>query len=183
MTRPIELLESLITSLPLLYSTSTNFSYWHRFSISVSFCLAIPNQSAPRQNSTNTMHIIRLSICLFAIALFSGCANSRYIMKDAEYGVVAIPSNSTWPLNHREKAHELMQQHFPSGYSIEREEEVVVGSSTSSHGNLNGHVHGENSPVTSYHGSSSEFSSTRDETEWRITYRRDPNGIRAPVQQ
>ena len=128
-------------------------------------------------------HLTRLSICLLTITLLTGCASSRYVMKDAEYGVVSIPSNSTWPLNHREKAHELMQQHFPNGYSIEREEEVVVGTSTSSHGNLNGHVHGENSPITSYHGSSSEFSSTRDETEWRITYRRDPNGIRAPVQR
>ena len=86
---------------------------------------------------------------------FTGCQNARYVLKETDHGVVAIPSTGNWPVNHREKADLLMQQHFPSGYEIVREEEVTVGAETSTHAS-----------------ESSSFTQTRDATEWRISYRR-----------
>ena len=43
--------------------------------------------------------------CLFA----TGCSSARYVSRDQERGVIAIPSTATWPVDHREKAMELMQ--------------------------------------------------------------------------
>ena len=90
---------------------------------------------------------------------FTGCQSARYVLKEADHGVVAIPSNGTWPVNHREKADILMHQHFPTGYDILREEEVSVGAETSTHAS-----------------ESSSFTQTRDTTEWRISYRRSEIG-------
>jgi hypothetical protein len=95
---------------------------------------------------------------------FTGCQSARYVLKEADHGVVAIPSTATWPVNHREKADILMHQHFPAGYDIVREEEVSVGAETSTH--------------TS---ESSSFTQTRDTMEWRISYRRRDTG-QVPVE-
>src|SRR5262245_18769720 len=61
----------------------------------------------------------------------SGCMNSpapRYVYQDGEYGVVALPQNtSRWPTYYRERAEELMARHFPEGYEIVRAEEVAQG--------------------------------------------------------
>ena len=94
---------------------------------------------------------------LFAIGSigFTGCQSARYVLKEADHGVVAIPSMETWPVNHREKADMLMHRHFPTGYDIVREEEVPVGAETSTHSS-----------------ESSSFTQTRDTMEWRISYRR-----------
>jgi len=94
-------------------------------------------------------------LCLLVI---SGCQQARYVLRTADEGVVAIPSNDSWPINHREKAVELMTAHFPNGYVIDREEEVVVGMETAHHGQED---------------ADSWFSGTvtTDKTEWRIVYR------------
>ena len=91
----------------------------------------------------------------------TGCA--RYVAREATRGVVAIPSSSNgWPFRHRDSAHELMSEHFPAGYVIEREEEAVVGQTT-------------NTDKTAFGG---KRSTTRDDTEWRIYYRRqDASGF------
>lgn len=93
-----------------------------------------------------------------ALLVVSGCQQARYVLRTADEGVVAIPANSSWPVNHREKAVELMTAHFPNGYVIDREEEVVVGMETAHHGQ---------------EGEESWFSGTvtTDKTEWRIVYR------------
>jgi len=90
---------------------------------------------------------------------FTGCQSARYVLKEADHGVVAIPSMETWPVNHREKADMLMHQHFPTGYDVVREEEVSVGAESSTHSS-----------------ESSSFTQTRDTTEWRISYRRRDTG-------
>jgi hypothetical protein len=63
-----------------------------------------------------------------------GCASTsdaRYVYQDGEFGVVAIPKNTTEGPNHyREQAEALMAHHFPQGYEIVRAEEVVEGSRT-----------------------------------------------------
>ena len=107
----------------------------------------------------------RLLTLLFAIGSigFTGCQSARYVLKETDHGVVAIPSTVTWPVNHREKADILMHQHFPGGYDIVREEEVAVGAETSTHSS-----------------ESSSLTQTRDTTEWRISYRRsDPASVPA----
>jgi hypothetical protein len=69
-----------------------------------------------------------------ALLVIPGCASTRdarYVYQDSEFGVVAIPRNTTrWPDHYREQAEALMAQHFPQGYEIVRAEEVVEGSRT-----------------------------------------------------
>jgi len=69
-----------------------------------------------------------------AVLMSAGCASTpdaRYVYQDSQFGVVAIPMNTTQGRNHyREQAEELMARHFPEGYEIVRAEEVVEGSRT-----------------------------------------------------
>ena len=59
------------------------------------------------------------------------------MMRNQDYGVVAIPGNyNSWPLKYRESAEELMAEHFPAGYVIDHEEEYVVGQTTRQRSNL-----------------------------------------------
>ena len=74
----------------------------------------------------------RTVIALLSLALVMqlGCA-ARQVLKDPDYGVVAIPNNTNrWPSRYRDKADEIMSQHFPAGYEVVREEEVIVGQTT-----------------------------------------------------
>jgi hypothetical protein len=78
---------------------------------------------------------LRKQIVFWAAALAApGCAGTheaRYVYQDGQYGVVAIPENtSQWPHHYREQAEGLMAHHFPQGYVIVRAEEVVEGSRT-----------------------------------------------------
>ena len=111
-------------------------------------------------------------VLVFGAACLLGCATARYIEKDANEGVVAIPSNAGWP-NHREKAEALMAQHFPGGYEIVGEEEEKVGEIT------NFHNHNQTQTLTNGKnkfglqlGDSHGTSTTTAQTEWRIHYRR-----------
>ena len=64
---------------------------------------------------------------------------------------------------------ELMQAHFPNGYVIEKEEEVVIGTETQNHTDVHAHEIG-NSNI--FLGGETTHTTTTDKTEWRITYRR-----------
>ncbi|MEP3481131.1 MAG: hypothetical protein ABJZ55_17970 [Fuerstiella sp.] len=88
---------------------------------------------------------------VLACSFFTGCSSARYVMKDASQGTIAIagPTDGNW-----EKAHELMTQHFPSGYTVVKEEEVPVGVST--------HVH--------KHESGNKSIVTKDKTEYHVHY-------------
>ena len=103
--------------------------------------------------------------CLFA----TGCSSARYVSRDQERGVIAIPSTATWPVDHREKAMELMQSHFPQGYVIEKEEEVVIGTETQNHTDVHAHEIGN---TNVFLGGETTHTTTTDKTEWRISYRR-----------
>ena len=65
-----------------------------------------------------------------------------------------------------------MQAHFPQGYIIEKEEEVVMGDETQNHTDFHAHEIG-NSNI--YLGGETIHTTTTDKTEWRITYRRADN--------
>ena len=114
-----------------------------------------------------------LLILATLIALSTGCNSSRYVMRDGETGIVAIPANtSSWPFYHRTKAEELMAEHFPAGYEVVREEETVVGQTTSfneQHNDRHVEVH---DGVEIGTASSTSSATTTDETEYRIFYRR-----------
>ncbi len=64
----------------------------------------------------------------------SGCVQppvARYVYQDGEFGVVAIPVNTSLDrVNWRSQAEALMARHFPEGYEIVRAEEVNEGERT-----------------------------------------------------
>ncbi|MGB7326356.1 MAG: hypothetical protein WBD31_15900 [Rubripirellula sp.] len=98
----------------------------------------------------------------------SGCSSARYVFKDPEVGVVAMPSNNE---RNREKAIELMQQHFPDGYVIDREEETVIGLVTHEH--IRNHASSQDQERGEAHiRTAHATATTTDKTEYRITYRR-----------
>ena len=69
-------------------------------------------------------------LLLLLLVLFSGCS-ARRILREPDYGIVAIPYNSNaWPVRLRDQADELMTEHFPHGYQIVKEEEYVIGQTT-----------------------------------------------------
>jgi hypothetical protein len=56
---------------------------------------------------------------------------ARYVYQDGEFGVVAIPVNTSLDrVNYRSQAEALMARHFPEGYEIVRAEEVNEGERT-----------------------------------------------------
>jgi len=63
------------------------------------------------------------------VAMCGGCAGSaRLVARDSNSGIVAVPENSNrWPTFYRKHAEEMMQANCPEGYTITREEEVVIG--------------------------------------------------------
>ena len=112
------------------------------------------------------------ALLIITCLVITGCSSARYVSRDQQQGVIAIPSTSTWPVDHREKAMELMQAHFPNGYVIEKEEEVVIGTETQNHTDVHAHEIG-NSNI--FLGGETTHTTTTDRTEWRITYRRANN--------
>ena len=116
-----------------------------------------------------------LTALFFALLLpfFIGC-NARQVIRERDYGVVAIPANSNaWPFHYRDKATKIMSEHFPEGYEIVREEEVVVGKTT----HIDEDVKKKNLEVVedvfSVGTTQREVTTTtQDKTEWRISYQR-----------
>jgi len=80
----------------------------------------------------------RPKLGFFALAIvcleLSGCGQppvARYVYQDGEFGVVAIPVNTSLDrVNWRSQAEALMARHFPEGYEIVRAEEVNEGERT-----------------------------------------------------
>jgi hypothetical protein len=105
-----------------------------------------------------------------------GCGSARYVMQDSYGGVVAIPSNNNyWPTHYRDEAEKLMKQKCPQGYVIEREEEVVVGQTTTDKTNagtksydLPGGKKSSSGTVTTT--TTDRSVAVQDKTEYRITF-------------
>jgi len=57
-----------------------------------------------------------------------GChSTARYVRKEPDGGVVAIPTNTNhWPNYHRDEADRLMRLVCPNGYTILEEKEVAI---------------------------------------------------------
>ena len=105
----------------------------------------------------------------------TGCGGARYIVKEANGGIVAIPYNgNSWPGYYRDKADKLMADHFPEGYVIEREEEAVIGQHTNYSQNNNGVILpvGKKPTIGLAVGGTSGTATTTNQTEYRLFYRR-----------
>lgn len=103
---------------------------------------------------------------LIALVIFTatGCQSARYVYRDNTSGVIAIPANLE---KHRQRATELMQQHFPTGYAIVDEGEYVTGQRTSVDSDT--FTFGDcDDPGPSF---TNTTATTRDTKEWRISYR------------
>ncbi len=104
----------------------------------------------------------------------AGCSSARYVLRESDRGIVAIPANTNnWPWKHRDDAEKLMQQHFPVGFQINREAEAVVGKTTTSGEDTDGQkVLLAGGLVTLDNGQRRSTSTTTDVTEYRIEYHR-----------
>lgn len=120
----------------------------------------------------------RRSVCacgiwalLFAV---TGCSSARYVSLESNGGVVAIPRNTnSWPDYNRKNAEALMKEKCPEGYVIDREGEVVIG--TTEYTDVTTETKGDAllaamkiSPVEE---NRSEKTYRTDQTEWRISFR------------
>ena len=120
---------------------------------------------------TTKLHCL-LAFLSLSLALY-GCTTARRVVKASDHGVIAIPSDSNaWPFRYREKAEELMAQHFPEGYVIEHEEEAVVGQTTHIDTDESDGVVHASRHVSIGTGTTNTTVTTTDATEWRIHYRR-----------
>ncbi len=123
-------------------------------------------------------------LCAGACALAIGCGTARYIHKDANGGVIALPSDNRW---NREKAEKLMKEHVGTGYQVVEEKEVVTGQVTTNHSDTQNElgVHSAIPILPTNKQITTTTTSTRDETEWHIMYRRGglPSVTDEPVQQ
>ena len=117
--------------------------------------------------------VLSLLAALIAVGV-SGCQSARYVLRDSDRGIVAIPANTNiWPWKHREDAEKLMNQHFPAGYRIDREFEEVVGKTTTSGEDTDGQtIQLAEGLLTLDTGRRRSTSTTTDVTEYRIEYHR-----------
>ncbi len=73
---------------------------------------------------------LKATVCALVLLGSVGCAGggARLVKCDQDGGIVAIPRNTNcWPDYYRDKAKVLMAQTCPQGYTIVKQEEVVVG--------------------------------------------------------
>ena len=127
------------------------------------------------------MKRILVVVAATAVASLSGCASARYVEKNGDSGIIAIPTNADfWPIKHRTEAVALIEKHVGPNYEIVEEKEVVTGVTT----NHNQQIKREptyNSEVPFFEAEKQTITNTTsssDRTEWRIAYRRRA----APVQ-
>jgi hypothetical protein len=125
----------------------------------------------------------RLVVLAAAVAVASsvGCANARYIQKNADEGVVAVGSNTdTWPSYNRTNALKLIEAHVGPGYEIVDEREVANGVVETNRQDTDRQaVFNPNNPfLPAEKQTTTTTTTTTPRTEYHITYRR---AARSPV--
>jgi hypothetical protein len=90
-------------------------------------------------------------------------------------GCVAIPNNTDcWPYYNMTRANELMGKQCPNGYTIVRQQEVVVGqTSTTSTQNDTQKIPVVKGLVTEVQQTSHNTTTVQDRTEWRIWFQKN----------
>jgi hypothetical protein len=115
-----------------------------------------------------------LPAVLLTVAGLTGCGSTaRYVAKRGDTGVVAIPNNSNaWPTYNRRNAEELIRQHVGPDFEVLEEREVVTGTSVSNNQQVQREqlTNGRYLPIEK--DTVTNTTSTRDTTEYQITYRR-----------
>jgi hypothetical protein len=105
---------------------------------------------------------------------------ARYVQKQSDEGVVAIPSNSNyWPTFNRDQALKLIQDHVGADYEIVKEKSVVSGQVTTTDQQTT------ETPMPTRNGqtpsgtqtSVSQTTRSADVTEWYIYYRKRSTGV------
>ncbi len=124
-----------------------------------------------------------LVLMLVVVGSLVGCQTvpeARYVEKSPTSGVIALPYHS---VENRALADQLMTEHFPDGFRVDREAEVVTGTVTEEqehvhldpiHTDSIHHVNGSDEQHAHRPASADRrtVSTTRDTTEWRISYSR-----------
>lgn len=110
------------------------------------------------------------------LAAFSGCASpARYIERQADSGVVAIPANTdAWPTHNRREAIALIQKHVGPNFEITEEREVATGQRTFNNQQVNNEqtFNTSNPFLPANKQTVQNSTTTTDVTEYRIAYRR-----------
>lgn len=139
----------------------------------------------------------RIAVASVLALVVAGCQipNARYVSKGPNTGEVAMPTDT--PAN-RERARKLMSAHFPDGYEIVWESEKVVGETVRENvhthnrfpgaGMVAGHSRGKKHKHTSFGfvgvqpalQNTHRTTSSVDQTEWRIQYRRRRGRLSQP---
>jgi hypothetical protein len=111
-------------------------------------------------------NVVVVALGLFALA---GCQSARYVVRESDHGVVAIPLDSS---QYRKEAEELMREHFPDGYTIVREEHAPREQTTTHHERITSQFAGTSTgrPTAAPSG---QLAKGGPQTELRITYFRD----------
>lgn len=128
------------------------------------------------------VRVLILPAVALTVAAVAGCASSsaRYVAKDADGGVVAIPADTdVWPSHNRRAAEELIRRHVGPDFEVVREGEVVTGQATNhdqkvqrdkTFNTTNPFLPAEKQTIDT-------TTTTRDLTEYHITYRRRAGGV------
>ena len=107
------------------------------------------------------MRLSYLSVVICAGSItFGGCGTARIVKQDQVGGILALKGDQG---KAHEQAQQIMTQHCQGPYHIVEQGETVIGSRT--HGGEETYATRRGTVVTR------GGSSTRDVTEWRITYR------------
>ncbi|MCC6311628.1 MAG: hypothetical protein IT345_12050 [Trueperaceae bacterium] len=103
-----------------------------------------------------------LLLLLLTLSVFAagGCNSARYVYLDGTGGVIAMPYNTE---GNRAEATKLMRAHCPNGFEIVREQEVAIGSTTTTSTGTE--------PTQSGGVVAGTTISTRTDTEWQIVFR------------
>lgn len=119
------------------------------------------------------------------IPALSGCGSARYVEKNADSGIIAIPSNADfWPMKHRTAALDKIHQHVGPNYEIVEEKEVVTGVTTHHNQQITREpTFNTEVPFLDAEKQTVMNSTTStDRTEWRIAYRRAAPPVTPGVQ-
>lgn len=120
-------------------------------------------------------HALSPMTAVFALViavLLTGCQTARYVLREPDHGVVAIPSDGqNFPNDYREQAALLMADHFPDGYRLTGEELVHSGPQRTYHENLD-QVSEQRGPLHILGRSTIGYGFKRDRQEIHISYER-----------
>ena len=107
--------------------------------------------------------------------MIAGCSTARLVSATPDGGCVAVADSSdSWPTYNMSKAREIMSKQCPTGYSIVRQEEFVVGQTTVNN------TQQDTKEVPLMKGLAVDIQKTtrnttevRDQTEWHIWYQKN----------